>query len=273
MNIENNYLDKESVGFSEIVSQVNENKISLLIITLISGVLFFSATFFISDKYRSEALLKTSSDIASERMSSNYGALATLAGVSLNQNSDDDKSILAIEVIKSRDFYSHIIALLSDKDKIYKSNLDFEKNHEYFIRNLISINKDKNTGYIRLSVTHEEPMFAQSLLELIVDQINSQLKQKDMTDSTNAINYLNEQYVSNTLTNMKSSINNLIEEQLQIQMLSNVRKDYIFSYIDKPFIPSKKVSPIVYIYLFMGIFFGFSLGLIYILSRNFLFKK
>ena len=272
MNIENNYLDKESVGFSEIVSQVNENKLSLLIITLISGVLFFSSTFFVSDKYRSEALLKTSSDITSEKINSNYGALATIAGLSLNQNSDD-KSILAIEVIKSRDFFSHIITLLSDKDKIYKSNLDFEKNHKYFMRNLISINKDKNTGYIRLSVTHEDPMFAKSLLELIVDQINIQLKQKDMTDSTNAINYLNEQYVLNTLTNMKSSINNLIEEQLQIQMLSNVRKDYIFSYIDKPFIPSKKVSPIGYVYLFMGIFFGFSFGLIYILGKNFLFKK
>jgi uncharacterized protein involved in exopolysaccharide biosynthesis len=273
MNIENSYLNKETISFSEIINQIKANKISLLSITLLTGLIFYSATFLMSDKYRSEALLKTNSKISSEGINSNYGAFASLAGISLNQNIDSDKSILAIEVIKSRDFYNHILNLTNVKEKIYKSNLDFDNNHEFFIRNLITINKDKNTGYIRLTATHTDAIFAKNLIELIVNQINNQLREKDLTDSTNAIKYLNEQYFTNTLTNMKSSINKLIEDQLQVQMLSNVRKDYIFSYIDRPYVPMKKTSPIGFIYLFLGLFFGLSMGLIYIFAKNLLFKN
>ena len=112
MNIENNYLHKSTVSFSEIINLIRANKITLSMTTLFSGLIFYSATFLMPDMYRSEALLKTNSEITSDRINSNYGAFASLAGISLNQNTDLDKSILAIEVIKSRDFYNHLISYL-----------------------------------------------------------------------------------------------------------------------------------------------------------------
>ena len=269
---EMNYLDKETVEFDKVLLAIKKNKIFLISCILFFSLAFSAFSFSVEDKYKSDALMQTSNDVSSSK-NTGYGALASIAGISIGNSSEADKSILAIEVLKSRDFLKHIVK----NPKVFKtlsvdSFENFAKFHKNFNRNIFSLNKNKNTGYITISVTHQDPIFAKELLELIVAELNFLQKEKDLKESTNALSYLNAQYASKTLTNIKDSINKLVEEQLQTQMLLNIKKDYIFSYIDKPNLPIEKDSPIRAIYLILGLFFGISIGIVYIFSLEF-FQK
>ena len=67
---------------------------------------------------------------------------------------------------------------------------------------------------------------------------------------------------------IRKAIFNLIESQLQIQMLSNVKNDYILTAIDKPYVPENKSSPDRAFILIMGAFFGLAISCISALLRK-----
>jgi capsular polysaccharide biosynthesis protein len=267
------YLDRETVEFDKVLRSISKNKIFLIVISVLVSASFYMYSFYVTDNYKSEALLKTTDDISGKNASSNYGALASLAGLSFKNGETSDKSVLALEVIKSRDFLEFLIhnQEVNEMDlSIHAKN--FTDLHKIFNRDIVNFHKDKSSGYIRISVIHNDPFFAKELIEIIVSTINLLQKEKDFKNSSDALVYLNEQYSKKTLTNIRDSINSLVEEQLQIQMLSNIRQDYVFSYIDKPYVPQKKHSPIRSIYVILGLFLGFTLCLIYIFIKEFIKK-
>lgn len=267
------YLDREVIAFDVITNAILKNKAFLFILMLISSICLLGYSYTLQEKFKSDALLMTSDDIVGNDSGSNYGALASLAGFSFGDTSRSDKSVLAIEVIKSRDFLQYLIEEKAvNINDLYHEEISFDDLHEIFNKDIISINKDKNSGFIRITTIHPDPFFAKELIEIIINRLNFKLKQKDLIDSKIALEYLNDQYSKKTLTNLRDSINSLVEEQLQIQMLANVKEDYVFSFIDKPYIPIKKDSPIRFIYIILGLFSGLVFGLIYVFIKEFIKK-
>lgn len=267
------YLDRENIGFDVIINTILKNKAILFTFMLIFSICLLGYSYTLQERFKSDALLMTSNDIAGNDTGSNYGALASLAGFSIGDTSRSDKSVLAIEVIKSRDFLQYLIDEKAvDIKDLYHEAISFNDLHNLFNKEIISINKDKNSGFIRITTTHPDPFLAKELIEIIVSSLNFKQKQKDLKDSKIALEYLNDQYTVKTLTNLRDSINSLVEEQLQIQMLANIKEDYVFSFIDKPYIPIKKDSPIRFIYIILGLFSGLVFGLIYIFIKEFIKK-
>ena len=75
------------------------------------------------------------------------------------------------------------------------------------------------------------------------------------------------------VTEVKISINELIQNQLETLMLTNIKSDYFLTIIDKPFLPEKKTSPsravISIVGFLLGILFSFIyLVVVFLRSRN-----
>ena len=68
------------------------------------------------------------------------------------------------------------------------------------------------------------------------------------------LQYLNKQYTLSPQKNIRESINQLVEAQMKIQMLANVRKDYMIRPLDKPFRPNEKSGPFIGLFISIKLF-------------------
>ena len=51
---------------------------------------------------------------------------------------------------------------------------------------------DIETGYLTISVEHYSPIYAKDLLNTIIDELNSLVREQDLLKSTKSLNYLEE---------------------------------------------------------------------------------
>jgi LPS O-antigen subunit length determinant protein (WzzB/FepE family) len=259
------------------------------------------------DKYRSSALIVVidpSKDSGSS-MLSRFGGLASMAGISLPSSSGGDKALLSVATIISRDFFNKLI---EDNDILpqlyaaknynkntrkltYADSYNFETeswnksnknitlrptNQEAyaFYRGILNIDIEDKSGYMTISITHVSPNFANELIRLIVTEVNSITRQNDLNESETALVYLKSLMGKVPFIEIKDSLSNLIEAQLETQMLANIRMDdYLLKYIDQPFSPEKKYSPRRSLIVVMSSLLGALLGILFALYLGLKRKK
>ena len=98
--------DKE-IDIYEIISILYRKKISILAISFLFVVISVFFAFSLPNKYSSFALLAPSGDQNTNKMLGQMGGLASLAGISLDENSS--KTEEAIERIQSYEFFEKFI--------------------------------------------------------------------------------------------------------------------------------------------------------------------
>ena len=249
------------------------------------------------DQYKSSALLKVSYPETSEGASglSRYAGIASIAGLSL-PSASEDKGQVAIETIKSRSFVKKLISFDGVLEKLMATESYNSKTKEIkYIEDVfdskngkwlkekptyleayrvydrkMSISQEKSTGFITISFEHLSPIFAYEFTNLIIKELNKISRERDIRESNNALNYLEEQSVKTNQTNIKLSINQMIENQLRTNMLSNIRDEYLLMPIDPPFIPERKSSPNRSTLSIIGAIFSFFFSVFFTIIREIL---
>ncbi len=283
-------------------------RLRIILITFAFGVLSVFIALNVPNKYKSSVLLsvvdQNSSEISSiSSLASQYGGIASLAGINLPSAGNSDRSAFAISTIKSRSF----LKLLVEKDqqilpkllasKSYDASrgvINFDSRlydsenskwirkptnqygviptylelHERFDKEFLSVSQDKVTGYINLSVIHISPIFAKDLLDLIVETLNESSRLNDLEESQKALDYLYKIRLQSTQDSVKDSINKLIEAQLKTQMMANIQDEYLVSILDESFVPEKKYLPSRALICILITFLGFFLCIVFSLSST-----
>ena len=136
--------------------------------------------------------------------------------------------------------------------------------------NQVSIFRDKKSNLITISVEHISPIFAKELLELIINEANELLRNRDLQESSAAIAFLNTEIPKASLITMKDAINMLLRSQLQKQMLAKVNKEYFLKVIEPPFIPEVKSKPSRASICIVGTLLGGMLAMLWVLMRHYI---
>ena len=296
-------IEKEEIDLQDLVNIVWANKKLVAQVTLISALISVLYSLSLANFYKSESLLVVKTESRSSSLLSQYGGLASLAGINI-PSSGADKASEAIEIIQSRAFLNHLLtfknilpAIMASKnyeDKDKKLILDSGKydsktqqwmadekpsyldTHEVYIDEIVSISQDKMTGFISISVEHISPIFAQELLSLIIEEANSLLRARDLSQSNKALEYLEIEFAKTSKVEIRESINKLIEGQLETQMMANLDEDYLLVTIEPPFIPEKKAGTARLQITILGSIFGLliSFFIVFFKSRlTFIEKK
>ena len=296
-NYENKTLD---INITELIKTIFSNKITVLSFITLFVAISFSISFFIKDKYTSTALIKLSDQGDSSSfssLSSQYGGIASLAGLSLPSSGENQEEYV-IEFIKSKDFLKHLLSFEDVKINLFaiKSFDKKTKSVEYdpsiydskskkWVRDIkgmqavepsyievhklyledINIYKDRQSNFIQIEYTNISPYFAKSFIDLILSELNEILRQRDLNESTKAVNYLAQEQLKAKTLAVNEAIANLMEEQFKTQMLSNLLEDYKVENIDPAFIPEEPSSPNRLLLIIMGALLGFFVSIIYIL--------
>tara|TARA_B100001057_G_scaffold501031_1_gene619847 strand:+ start:2438 stop:3427 length:990 start_codon:yes stop_codon:yes gene_type:complete len=252
--------------------------------TIIFPPLFFSiiAIFYslsIPNQYTSEALLFPSQDFeggGSEILGGGID-IGALAGINLSSLSGErNLSLEGMEIIKSRKFILDFIKkenILVDimasygwdeetnKLKINKSIFDTstqkwtrkvngriklpsdQEIYKKFISFLV-LNKDRQTGFIKLRIKFFSPSLARDWAKKIVENLNRKMKEEDVIEANRKILFLDNELAKTSFSEMRIVLSNLKKQQIRKIMIAESRKEYVFRVIDPPIAPELKSEPL-----------------------------
>ena len=298
----------DEIDLLELFGVIWSSKITISLVTLVFSIVAIIYSLSLANIYTSSALLQINDSEDSgglSSMSSQYGGLASIAGISL-PSSSSKKSDYAVETIKSRDFLQHLLKFEGITENLFaaKSFNNSSKKITYdlalfdplkgewiretsinrkkvpshleiypkYIKDL-NINIDSESGFIKISFSHLSPIFAKEFLDLVIRELNIVSRIRDLDESILALDFLQNQLPKVQQTDMRKSLNNLISSQLKTKMFANIRKDYLVSFIDGAFVPEVRSAPNRSILCILGAFLGIIFSSLAVLIRHYLFHK
>ncbi|EGM69254.1 lipopolysaccharide biosynthesis [Shewanella sp. HN-41] len=303
-------MQEDEIDLRELFSVIWQGKWLILAITAIFAI---GAVIFAIKQpniYKSEALLAPAAEEQGGGLSalaSQFGGLASFAGVNLRgKSAGTDKTLLAIEVLKSRQFTSDFIqkhniladlmaAKKWDRDadkliydpKLYndqtnswvrevkaplKSEPSMQEAYKVFSK-IIAVNSAKDTGMVTLSVEHLSPTTAEQWVTWLIEDINKVMKERDVAEANRSSEFLNKQIALTNVADIKAILYKLVEEQAKTIMFAEVRDEYVFKTIDPALAPEEKAKPKRALICVLGTMLGGMLGGMLVLVRHFFRKE
>lgn len=279
--------------------------IAITAIFAIGGVAFALSQ---PNTYKAEAVLASAGDSGGgglSAMASQFGGLASLAGINLGGGSTDNKA-LALATLNSRQFinafinkHDLVVPLMASKEwdpssgglvldealyqpktgewirgvKPGKSPVPTDwENYKKFKQSTLSVSEAKETGLVTLAITHHSPIIAQQWVTLLIDELNVWMKQKSLTGTKRNIEYLEQQLNATDIVDMRTVFFQLIEEQTKNLMLAEVEDEFAFKVIDPAVIPEEKAGPKRALICVLATLLGGMLGVAMVLVR-YAFRK
>jgi uncharacterized protein involved in exopolysaccharide biosynthesis len=301
------YADDE-IDLRELFGVLWDGKWWIAGITAIASIISIVVALSLPNIYRSEALLAPASSSSGGLggLAKQYGGLASLAGISLPGGGSDDKTALALEVMKSRRFIAEfierhdlLVPLLASSGwdqstgNLIIDNEIYDSTSKKWVRDvpppkrpvpslqqayqkfgtLLSIAEDQKSGFISLSIKHYSPVVAQQWVVWLIEDINNTLREQDVTEAERSIAYLKQQVEATLLTDLQSMFFELIQSQTETIMLAKVRQEYAFKIIDPAVVPEQKSEPKRALICVLGTLLGGMLAVLWVLAMHFAKKR
>ena len=247
--------EEKEFSFKDLLEAIWINKFLIIIFPLLVGSITALYTLTLPNMYRAEVLL-ASSESKSQNTSAASTGLAALAGVSLQ--STDNKTLIAIETLKSRKFISEFLirhealpALMAPIS--WNSEEDILEVGEYHgsiqeatksFKGIFYVGKLSNsTPFVLMTISHISPTQGRDWLEAMVKDLNQFLSERDLAEVENSIKYLQEQINKTNVSDLKELFYSMIQAQTSKAMLAEVRPEYAFRVIDPAIAPELKYKP------------------------------
>ncbi|MFQ3178814.1 MAG: hypothetical protein ACI9H9_001946 [Pseudoalteromonas tetraodonis] len=303
--MQNNIADDE-IDLRELFTAIWQGKWIIIAITTLFAV---ASVFYAINQpniYKSEALLAPAEQDQQGglgALAGQFGGLASLAGVNLGAGGGVDKTQMALEVLKSRQFTSEFIKkhnILPDlmaaktwnretNTVIYDEELYIAEQNKWIRKvelpfkpepsmqeaykefsKIITTNKNTETGMVTVAIEHVSPYIAQKWVNWLIQDINSTMKLRDVVEANKSTDFLTKQIQQTKIADIRAVLYKLVEEQTKTIMFANVRDEYVFKNIDPAIVPEQKFKPKRALICVLGVFLGGILGALLVLIRHYI---
>ena len=236
--------------------------------------------------FKAETLLAPASEEKSGASSalSQFGGLAAMAGISIPSDSNVEQ---VVATLQSRKFLRQYIARKKLLPVLFEEIWDAE-NQSWLVqtqedepteqkavgpfKSILSVDEDKKSGLISLSISWKDPAVAAEWANDLVKQLNEQLREKAIADSQKRVGYLEQELAKTTLQDMRAVLYNLLESEKQKAMLANVNEDFALEVIDPAVAPETREKPKRKLIVALGGVCGGFLGIFAVFFAQFLRK-
>lgn len=298
----------DEIDLMELFSALWAGKWWIVLAGVFCTAIAVGVALYLPNIYHAEAKLAPSQDQQGgglSAMASQFGGLASLAGINLG-GGGTDKTGLAIQVAQSRLFVTSFIRrhqlevsliAVTKMDKqtgelvIDPTQYDAVK-HQWVrevkppqkveptdwelykeFTKILSVDQDKKTGLVTIGIDYFSPEVAKQWVDWLVDDLNQTMKERDQTDTQRNIDYLKQQLAKTSVADMQSVFYKLIEEQTKTMMLTEANPEYVFKTIDPAVVPEEKAKPKRALMVVLGGVLGGMLGVMLVLMRYALRKR
>ena len=276
-----NILSEEDIKLSDFFKIFLEQKKIIFAFIFSASLLAAIYSLTITPIFRSEVLL-----ISAEQNSSGFsgltgalGGLGSLAGIDLSDgNFNSTDTVMAI--IESRTFSDSFIKEKNLLPILFYQDWDAAENKwkegqmpsmwdaHNEIKSIMSINKDRRTNLMTLSVEWRDPNLAAEWANDIVKKLNNYMRLQVIEESNKSISFLEEQLAKTNEKQSRQLLFELLQEQTNKSMMANVREEYSLKIID-PAVPiEKRIRPHRKVIVAYGFALGLFLSIAFILIRN-----
>jgi len=296
----------DDIDLRELLRILWLGKFVIITVTILSALVAVVYALTLPNLYRAEALiLPTSGEQGGIKnaLVSQFGGLASLAGVNLSSGGSDAAKALAI--LESRQFlerfierHNILVPLMATQWKPLSRNFAidstiFNEDEQRWVRkvsgsktseptaweavnafrNNLSVYQDKKTTLVTIAFEWYKPEQAAEWINALVGDINGELRRHDRQEAERAVAYLKKQLEKTHLVDMQQVFYQLIEAQMKTVMLTDARNDYAFQVIDPAVAPEMKSSPKRALICILGTIFGGLLGVLVVLAHSLFIKK
>tara|TARA_B100000212_G_scaffold341090_1_gene323277 strand:+ start:64 stop:1023 length:960 start_codon:yes stop_codon:yes gene_type:complete len=304
----NHHYDNDEIDISKLVSVLLKNKKKFFLITSLVFSISVIGSLFLPNKYTSTVILAPSEDSSNlSNLAKQYSGIASMAGLSLPSAGEADKVAMGVETIKSLNFFEQWVnnndllfllmapkgwdrntdTLIIDRDiydtdkQIWVSDIKFsiagkptiQTAHRQFLKENFAISRDSKTGFVTISITHFSPFVAKKLLDLLIFEVNEISRNDDMEKAKRSIEFLEKEITGTQLAEIRSGLNELIQNQIETIMIANASPEYLLKILSAPIAPEKKSTPRRSIIAIFGLFFGIFLSIFVILLQEYISSK
>ncbi len=299
-----NVIYEDEIDLRQLFEAIWKGKIFIILMTTIVAISSIFYALSLTNYFTSEAVL-VSRDSQTSSPISQFSDIASLAGLGAISGQGNE-TLKMVEIIKSRDFVRHLVSfdgvlpslMAYDRydfgeGRLYFNEEDYDAAEKKWVREstsnksaiptyleahqkygkMLSIKQDKITGFVNISFEHVSPVFAERFLSLIIKEANNLNRQRDISDSKAALEYLTNELSRTSKVDIKNSINLLIEGQLEIQMMASIHDEYSLIILEPPFVPEKRSRPTRSLIVIISTLLGGIISVILVLLRHFSSSK
>ena len=258
------------------------------------------------NQYKATAILAPATSSNSSSLASlagQFGGLASLAGLNISSDTGADRSVVAMELVKTWGFLDDFIRTNGIEVEVFAATrwdrannrlvIDsdlYDENKKEWVRDFdprkgetaepsswelfqelsdkIGVRQDAVTNLISISVEHYSPHLAKAWVDALVSAINEHLRVRDRDEASRSIDYLTTQVEQTSLTEMHAVFYQLIEEQTKTLMLTEVSDEYALKTLSEAKVPEEKSRPRRDLLVAFGLFGGFVLACLLALARS-----
>ena len=283
-----------NIEISDLIKIITKNFRYFCYVFVVSALIIIPLALFMQNKYTSSASFSLSNSTGELDLPSSANRLASFAGLNLSNSNVGISSDEFIGIMTSHTFLSNFIEehdltitiLAADiydeeNDKItidqdiYDSENSLWKKKirgkvpstfdavEELKDDMLYISYDEFTGIISLSVTSISPTFSHELLEKLVRDIDTYVRNIQENEANRAKEFLNEEVSKTSNVAFQSNFSKLIEENLKTIVLSNTKDYFLVDYIEKPVLPKYKSAPTRSLIVIGFVFFSLFITYLY----------
>ena len=278
--------DEDEIDLLELIRTLLQAWKTIMGITILCTGLAVAYALYAPEVFKAETLLAPAQEEQSGASStlSQFGGLAAMAGVSIPRDSNVEQVVATLNSRKFLRSYinqNNLIPVLFDEiwdagnQAWIVPSAEDEPSEQKAIESFkgcLSVDEDKKSGLISLSISWKDPDIAAQWANDLVKQLNEQLRQKAIADSNKRVGYLEQELAKTTLQDMRAVLYNLLESEKQKAMLANVNEDFALEVIDPAVAPETREKPKRKLIVALGGVCGGFLGIFAVFFSQFLRK-
>jgi uncharacterized protein involved in exopolysaccharide biosynthesis len=206
-------------------------------------------------------------------LASQFGGLASLAGVNLFGGMTDDRNAAA--TLKSRYLAQEFIErykLLPVLNRGSNKPTNLWLTVEDFRGGVLQVREDKRTGLMTVTIEWTDPALAARWANDYVALANELIRARVISESTRNVEYLNAQIEKTKVVELQRVMYNLIETETKTLMLANARTEYALRVVDPAVEPRRRVKPKRTVMVLTAGVLGGTLGFLLIFLHQFYLK-
>ena len=296
---------EDEIDLRELIKVLWQGKLWIIGMTFIAAIISVAIALGQPNIYRAEALLAADEGGGGlSSLASQYGGLASLAGISLPAAESSDKAI-GIAKLQSRKFIGDFIEryniipelMAASAYNVNTGELSYDpaifdpetrtwirdvepplqnkpSSQEAFLSmtEILGITEDIENGFVTVSIEHLSPLIAYEWVTWLVDDLNRDMMLEATVEAQQSIDYLTDQLEKTQVVALQQVFYTLIEEQMKTIMLGNSRNEYLFKTIDPAIVSERKSGPNRATICVLGTLFGGMLSVLLVLIWHYAFR-
>lgn len=266
-------LNDDELSIVDVWRAVVGGKWIIVLVTLAGVTLAMTVALVSTPIYRAEILLSVREDAApSAGLARQLGGLASLGGLRLGTQGAQRAEAIAMlsseTLTESFIRENKLLPILFDESWDSQNNAwsvddqqqipTIRRGVRFFDENVRSVREDESTGLITLAIEWKDPKLAAEWANSLVRMLNEEMRQRAISEATQSVAYLERELQRNSVVEVRQSIYDLIQQQIETIMLANVRRDFAFQVLDPAVVPEPNeiVRPRPVLLVAIGIILG-----------------